>query len=73
MSTSFISHRMFVAALNHDRPPTTPAAERAERRESTVRGALGAANELTVEQLAAFAARYWPDFPFAQGLKRSVY
>jgi hypothetical protein len=71
MSTTFISHRLYVAALNHE-SPAAPAAGRLRRSGPDGRGAAGRANELTIEQLAAFAARYWQDFPFAPGLKPRV-
>lgn len=72
MSTTFISHRMFVAALNHDQPAPVASPGHPQPAESPGRSALGAANPLTVEQLAAFAARYWPELPFASGWKQSA-
>lgn len=69
MTTTFISHRMFVAALNHDEASPTPVAGRSRRERATGTAADGRVNQLTVEQLAAFAARHWSDFPFVNGFK----
>lgn len=71
MSTTFISHRMFVAALNHDPSAPEPVANHATPAHSSA-APTRPANQLTVEQLAAFASRYWPDFPFMRGLEQSV-
>ena len=72
MSTTFISHRMFVAALNQDRPAPAPSARQAARVGSGGAARSRPANQLTVEQFAAFAARYWPEFPFARNAEQLV-
>lgn len=71
MSTTFISHRMFVAALNHEN--RTPE-KTVERITAMTTDALTArsSNDLTIEQLAAFVARYWPEFPFVRGVDSAV-
>jgi hypothetical protein len=68
----FISHRMFVAALNNDHnsqatppngdPLARTSGPRSERPPS----------QLTVEQLASFAARYWPEFPLGRSVEQRV-
>ena len=72
MNTTIISHRMFVAALTNDAG--------AQGKTSTAPYSTGASNaagqpvtsHLTVEQLAAMAMRYWPDFPFGMRLERQA-
>ena len=66
----FISHRMFVAALNNDnQPPAKPASGVPPARATGPRSAQPP-SQLTVEQFAAFAARYWPEFPSARGMEQ---
>jgi hypothetical protein len=67
----FISHRMFVAALNNDNhPPATPANGAPPARVTGPRS-VPPPSQLTVQQLAAFAAHYWPEFPFARSMEQS--
>lgn len=70
MNTTVISHHLFVAALTNgtatqvQRTPTPRPAR-------VARGANGStSSQLTVEHLAAMAARYWPDFPFGAGFEK---
>ena len=66
----FISHRMFVAALNNDNhPPAAPMNGAPALRATDPRSAQPPSQQ-TVEQLAAFAPRYWPEFPSARGMER---
>jgi hypothetical protein len=67
----FISHRMFVAALNNDHPTSAPHANSAPPVNAVARRPLRPPNQLTMEQLAAFAARYWPEFPSARRMEQS--
>jgi hypothetical protein len=68
-SNSFISHRMFVAALNgaETSHPLT-AAERGNTAGWTP--ARGFSMPRAAKQLAARAAQHWLDFPLARGMER---
>jgi hypothetical protein len=66
----FISHRMFVAALNNDHHPSTTPANGARAARATGPGSAPPPSQLTVEQLAMFAARYWPEFPLGRGVEQ---
>ena len=88
MNTTSISHHLFVAALTSPSSVVAIQSGRsvddtATQNESSSSaslpkafGAKGASkpspNQLTVEQLAAMAARYWPDFPFDRGWKEEA-
>lgn len=68
-SNSFISHRMFVAALNgaESSHPSVPSGR--------VRVEVKSPNQSfsmhqTAGELAAQAAQHWLDFPFARGMER---
>jgi len=64
MNTSIISHRMFVAALaNDDVMPAKPA-RAAQSAVASNSAGKPVTKQLTLEQLAATASRYWSDFPF---------
>ena len=65
----FISHRMFVAALNgesHAPDQHAPAVQ------SEAGSAVTSPVNLSPEQLAALAAKHWLDFPFARGMQQSA-
>ena len=68
----FISHRMFVAALQGDGPaPTKPSTDSVPG--GTVKRTTGNGQpQVDAESLATLASQHWSDFPFARNLGRSA-
>jgi hypothetical protein len=63
----FISHRMFVAALNGENRAPNQHAPAAQSEAGS-----GPPVNLSPEQLAALAAKHWLDFPFARPIQPSA-
>ena len=69
----FISHRMFVAALNNDHHrPVAPDNGAPVARTTEPRFALPP-RHLTVDQFAALAGRNWSEFPMSHGVATSAW
>jgi hypothetical protein len=68
MNTTIISHRMFVAALTNDAGAQDKSSPAAYSPRASNDAGQPVTSHLTVEQLAAMAMRYWPDFPFGGSL-----
>jgi hypothetical protein len=68
MNTTFISHRMFVAALTHDgQPPgNQPSAGRGFETNGPARSGVARPSPKTLEEIAA---RPWMNWPFGGGLE----
>ena len=68
----FISHRMFVAALNNDHQRLAPSDNGAPVACAAEAGAAASPRHLTEEQFASFAAYTWSEFPMRHGLATSA-